>query len=165
MNLGCTTTELKITRTEKVMTVDSSDIIDFVASGDITRFKECFVSMVSERIVDKIQDRRVEIMCSMHEEEESGDADAEAGPQIDGGEDDSILADPSMSKEFFVKRVDYGGHEIVLKKLGLGATKPIVVHVDGKRWELFPGPKMAEKEAKKYIESLNKKQPSESEKA
>ncbi len=144
------------------MTDGSSNIIDCVQSGDITQFKEYFVSMVRDRVADKMQDRKVEVMCSVNEEEESDDS---AGPQIDGGEDDSILADPSMSKEYFIKRIDHDGHEIVLKKLGLGATKPIVVHVDGKRWELFPGPKMAEKEAKKYIESMNKKQSSESEKA
>tara|TARA_Y100000310_G_C20577638_1_gene761264 strand:- start:889 stop:1233 length:345 start_codon:yes stop_codon:yes gene_type:complete len=101
--------------------------------------------------IDKIQDRKVEILRSMSEEETGSE---EAGPQIDGGEDDTILADPSMSKEYFLSRIDYNGHELVLKKLGLGPTKPIVVHIDGERWELFPGPKAAEREAKKHIDSM-----------
>jgi hypothetical protein len=115
--------------------------------------------MIRDMAIDKIQDRRVEIMKSMSEEEEP------SGPQIDGGEDDSILADPSMSKEYFLSQVDYNGHEIVLKKLGLGPTKPISVHIDGERWELFPGPKSAEREAKKHIDSMKTDTSPTSEKA
>ena len=37
----------------------------------------------------------------------------------------------------------------------------MVVHVDGKRWELFPGPKVAEKQAKQYVSTLKEKKPEE----
>jgi len=69
-----------------------------------------------------------------------------------------------MSKEYFLKTIEHEGHEITLKKLGLGPTKPIVVHVDGKRWELFPGPKVAEKQAKQYVSTLKEKEPEEKKK-
>ncbi len=139
------------------MTVHSSNnMIDSLESGDITRFKQDFEQRICELISDKVEEKKSSIMQDVQEEEES-----EAGPQIDGGEDDSLLADPSMSKEYFLKSIEHEGHEITLKKLGLGPTKPIVVHVDGKRWELFPGPKVAEKQAKQYVSTLKEKEPEE----
>jgi len=137
------------------MTIHSSNMVDSLESGDITRFKQDFEQRICELIVDKVEEKKSSIMQSVHEQEE----EAEAGPQIDGGADDSLLADPAMSKEYFLKTIEHEGHEITLKKLGLGPTKPIVVHVDGKRWELFPGPKVAEKQAKQYVSTLNEKEP------
>ena len=140
------------------MTIHSSNMVDSLESGDITRFKQDFEQRICELISTKVEEKKSSIMQHVQEEEEAA---AEAGPQIAGGEDDSLLADPAMSKEYFLKTIEHEGHEITLKKLGLGPTKPIVVHVDGKRWELFPGPKVAEKQAKQYVSTLKEKEPEE----
>jgi hypothetical protein len=139
------------------MTIHSSNMVDSIESGDITRFKQDFEQRICELIADKVEEKKSSIMQHVQEEE----TEAESGPQIAGGEDDSLLADPAMSKEYFLKTIEHEGHEITLKKLGLGPTKPIVVHVDGKRWELFPGPKVAEKQAKQYVSTLKEKEPEE----
>ena len=136
------------------MSTESSNMMDSVESGDISRFKEDFEQAVSSVLVDKIQDYKVSIIQKI--QEQSFEPSNDGGPQVDGGDDDTIFADPSMSKEYFLKRFEHSGHEITLKKLGLGPTKPIVVHVDGKRWEVFPGPKRAEKEARIYAEGMKK---------
>ncbi len=138
------------------MDFHTSNMIDSLQSGDITRFKQDFEHKMHELLASKIEDKKSSIMQNVQEEE-----GGEEGPQIAGGDDDSLLADPAMSKEYFLKRIEHEGHEITLKKLGLGPTKPVVVHVDGKRWELFPGPKVAEKEAKQYVSTLKEKKPEE----
>jgi len=143
------------------MTIHSSNMIDSLESGDITRFKQDFEQRISELVDTRVEEKKSSIMQQVKEEEEA----AEAGPQIAGGEDDSLLADPTMSKEYFLKSIEHEGHEITLKKLGLGPTKPIVVHIDGKRWELFPGPKVAEKQAKQYVSTLKDKEPEEKKKS
>ena len=130
------------------MDFHTSNMIDSLQSGDITRFKQDFELKMNELIADKVEERKTSIVQNVQEEE-------------DTEEDDSLLADPTMSKEYFLKRIEHEGHEITLKKLGLGPTKPVVVHVDGKRWELFPGPKVAEKEAKQYVSTLKEKKPEE----
>tara|TARA_Y100001937_G_scaffold3316_1_gene4375 strand:- start:13646 stop:14113 length:468 start_codon:yes stop_codon:yes gene_type:complete len=137
------------------MDFHTANMIDSLQSGDITRFKQDFEQKMNELIVSKIEDKKSLVMQSVQEEE------GDEGPKVDGGEDDTIFADPAMSKEYFLKTFEHEGHEITLKKLGLGPTKPVVVHVDGKRWELFPGPKVAEKQAKEYVATLKEKKPEE----
>ena len=140
------------------MDFHTSNMIDSLQSGDITRFKQDFEHKMHELLASKIEDKKSSIMQNVQEEEKSGGSGLSSN--LDG-DDDSLLADPAMSKEYFLKRIEHEGHEIVLKKLGLGPTKPVVVHVDGKRWELFPGPKVAEKEAKQYVSTLKEKKPEE----
>lgn len=71
--------------------------------------------------------------------------------------DDDISLDPNFEKEFYMKEMDYKGHKVVLKQIGLGLSKPVRVYVDDKRWEFFPGPEAAIKSARSYVDSLDGK--------
>ena len=66
-----------------------------------------------------------------------------------------IALDPTLEKEIFIDSFDIQGKNVVIKSLGLGATKPVVVYVDDKRWEVFPGPKVAKREVRRYIKRGN----------
>lgn len=70
--------------------------------------------------------------------------------------DDDISLDPNFEKEFYIKEMDYNGHKVTLKQIGLGLSKPVRVYVDDKRWEFFPGPEVAIKASKNYIDGMNK---------
>jgi hypothetical protein len=66
--------------------------------------------------------------------------------------------DPNFEKEFYIKEMDYKGHKVVLKQVGLGLSKPIRVYVDDKKWEFFPGPESAIKSARSYIDEMIEKE-------
>ena len=68
--------------------------------------------------------------------------------------DSDVSLDPNFEKEFYVKEMDYNGHKVVLKQVGLGLSKPVRVYVDNKRWEFFAGPELALKASKSYIDSF-----------
>lgn len=68
--------------------------------------------------------------------------------------DDDLSLDPNFEKEFYMSETDYKGHKVMLKQVGLGLSKPIRVYVDGKRWEFFAGPEIAEKASHSYIDQL-----------
>lgn len=70
--------------------------------------------------------------------------------------DDDISLDPNFEKEFYIKEMDYNGHKVTLKQIGLGLSKPVRVYVDDKRWEFFPGPEAAIKASKSYIDGMSK---------
>ena len=72
--------------------------------------------------------------------------------------DPEIALDPKLEKEFFLDAIDFHGHTITVKTLGTGPTSPVVVYIDDKRWEMFPGPKRALQAAKKHVKSLGKKE-------
>jgi len=93
----------------------------------------------------------------------SGDGDKEEKIII-GSPDDTVL-DPEFNKEFFLKSFDIGENSVVIKTIGIGKNKPVSVYINDIRWELFPGPKNAEKETKNFVSSkqfdkwLEKKSP------
>ena len=62
-----------------------------------------------------------------------------------------IALDPRLEKEIFIDSFEINGSKVIIKSLGLGATKPVVVYIDDKRWEVFPGPKIAKREARRHI--------------
>lgn len=126
-------------------------MIDNAHDGNVSEFKKNFEMRMVELMRSEISNSKPETVKGIFEQEEGG---GEEGPKAMGGDDDTIFADPSMSKEYYMTSFEHNGHEITLKKLGLGPTKPIVVHVDGKRWEVFPGPKVATKQAKSYVERM-----------
>ena len=68
--------------------------------------------------------------------------------------DDDLSLDPNFEKEFYMSETDYKGHKVMMKQVGLGLSKPIRVYVDGKRWEFFAGPELAEKASHSYIDQL-----------
>ena len=69
-----------------------------------------------------------------------------------GTPDDTVL-DPEFSKEFYLKSFHVGENRVVIKTIGIGKNRPVSVYINDKRWELFPGPDGAKKEAKSFIES------------
>ncbi len=83
----------------------------------------------------------------INEAEEKAPAPAEKEASVDSPE---IALDPRLEKEIFIDSFEVNGKNIVIKSLGLGATKPVVVYVDDKRWEVFPGPRIAKREARRY---------------
>ena len=137
------------TRRNIKMTDHSNNMINSVHCGDISQFKIEFEHAISELLTDKISASKESLMKKVNEDESEDEA-LEM-------EKDAQLLDPAMSKEYFLKKIEHNGHEIVLKKVGLGPTKPVSVHINGERWEVFPGPKVAEKESKNYVETIKDK--------
>ena len=80
------------------------------------------------------------------------EAPAEAELTPDSAE---IALDPRLEKEIFIDTFEINGSKVIIKSLGLGATKPVVVYIDDKRWEVFPGPKIAKREARRHIKKGN----------
>ena len=78
-------------------------------------------------------------------------APAEQEASVDSPE---IALDPRLEKEIFIDTFEVNGSTIIIKSLGLGATKPVVVYIDDKRWEVFPGPKIAKREARRHIKKI-----------
>ena len=74
-------------------------------------------------------------------------APAEKEASVDSPE---IALDPRLEKEIFIDSFEVNGKNIVIKSLGLGATKPVVVYIDDTRWEVFPGPRIAKREARRH---------------
>ena len=71
---------------------------------------------------------------------------------VQGTEEDPTL-DPALDREYFLKSFEEGGVLVTIKTIGVGKNKPVSVYLDDVRWEMFPGPNNAEKEAKAFIKS------------
>ncbi len=97
-------------------------------------------SYLSDKSLSYISNRSKDIM----EEEENGN--------IQGTMDDPTL-DPSLEREYFHKSFEEGDSTVTIKTIGVGRNKPVSVYIDGMRWEMFTGPKTAEKETKKFLGS------------
>ena len=82
------------------------------------------------------------------EEKAPAPAPAEKEASVDSPE---IALDPRLEKEIFIDSFEVNGKNIVIKSLGLGATKPVVVYIDDTRWEVFPGPRIAKREARRHV--------------
>jgi hypothetical protein len=91
-------------------------------------------------------------LTSMNEKEEeaAAPAPAEAEVTVDSPE---IALDPRLEKEIWLDSFDIAGKTVIIKSLGLGPTQPVVVYIDDKRWEIFPGPKVAKNAARRHIKS------------
>ena len=85
------------------------------------------------------------------EEAPAAPAPEKAEPTADSPE---IALDPTLDKEIYIDSFDVGESEVTIKSIGLGNTKPVVVYVDGKRWEVFPGPRIAKREARRYVKKM-----------
>jgi len=88
-------------------------------------------------------------LTSMNEKEEApAPAPAEAELTPDSAE---IALDPRLEKEIWLDSFEIAGKSVKIKSLGLGPTQPVVVYIDDKRWEVFPGPKSAKTAARRHI--------------
>lgn len=93
---------------------------------------------------------------SFLEASESSTAPSEKEATVDSPE---IALDPRLEKEIWIDSFEVNGKIVVIKSLGLGITKPVVVYIDDKRWEVFPGPRIAKREARRHIKKSPKYAP------
>ena len=168
------------------MTDSLLKLVNALLNEDSSEFREAFDCALEERKSALIENRKDILSSSLMEkpkeeeeeedeekkeepkdsEEKDSEEETEEKPEESEGateakpektEDDAEIAlDPGMEKEFFMKAFEEGGRRVTLKTLGTGQTAPVIVYVDEKRWEVFSGPKMAEKAVKEYIGTLEK---------
>ena len=158
------------------MNNDKLKLIESLLRDDSVEFRSAFKSLVEERKSELENNRKSIIASTILEAPEDEDEDKEDDvhqepkktpektpePKTESKpektEDDAEVAlDPGFEKEFFVKAFEEGGKRVTLKTLGTGKTAPVVVYVDEKRWEIFAGPKAAEKAVKEYIGTMEVK--------
>ena len=90
----------------------------------------------------------------INEAEEKAPAPAKAPEPEKTADSPEIALDPRLEKEVYIDSFEVQGKNVVIKSLGIGPTKPVVVYVDDKRWEVFPGPRIAKREARRYVKKM-----------
>ena len=117
-------------------------LIDLIENNDKKESKVLIESMISDVVNSKFTKRGSSILNIFEEEAE----------EVEGTLADPLLQ-PTMivSKEYFFKRYNYEGKEIVMKKVGIGHNAPTLSYIDGIRYELFTTSQQAEKETQRYI--------------
>ena len=116
--------------------------MDSIKNEDVKTFKDLSNDILRHKVSLSIEEKKQEIKDVMMSEEE------EAEVNMDSPE---IALDPKLEKEIWIDSFEINGKTVVIKALGLGATKPVVVYIDDVRWEVFPGPKIAKREARRHI--------------
>ena len=90
----------------------------------------------------------------INEADKKAPAPAKAPEPEKTADSPEIALDPRLDKEIYVDSFDVGESEVTIKSIGSGPTKPVAVYVDGKRWEVFPGPRIAKREARRYVKKM-----------
>lgn len=134
------------------MTEKIQKIVNDVVERDFESFKKNLFLVVSEKIEDALEDRRIQVSSSILEADDPAAAAAEAD-----AEKQALFVDPMMAKEYFLVDIDYKGHTITLKTLGTGIGKPIISYVDAQQFEVFTDKEIAEKESKQAIDRMIQK--------
>ena len=127
-------------------------IVKDVSEKDFESFKKNLFLVVSEKIEEALEERRIQVSSSILEADDPAAAAAEAD-----AEKQALFVDPMMAKEYFLKDIDYKGHTITLKTLGTGIGKPIISYIDAQQFEVFTDKEIAEKESKQAIDRLIEK--------
>lgn len=127
-------------------------IVNDVVEGNFESFKKNLFLVVSEKIEEALEERRVQVSSSILEADDPAAAAAEAD-----AEKQALFVDPMMAKEYFLVDIDYKGHTITLKTLGTGIGKPIISYVDAQQFEVFTDKEIAEKESKQAIDRMIRK--------
>ena len=127
-------------------------IVEDVSEKDFESFKKNLFLVVSEKIEEALEERRIQVSSSILEADDPAAAAAEAD-----AEKQALFVDPMMAKEYFLKDIDYKGHTITLKTLGTGIGKPIISYVDAQQFEVFTDKEIAEKESKQAIDRMIQK--------
>ncbi|HIJ10520.1 TPA: hypothetical protein HA278_00555 [Candidatus Woesearchaeota archaeon] len=122
-------------------------IDELLKTEDQKTFSELTKSIIETRVRSYLDDKKAEISEDLLQEAEE-EPEAETELKQDSAE---IALDPRLEKEIFIDSFDVAGKRVVLKSLGLGRTKPVVAYIDEKRWEIFSGPKIAKREARRHI--------------
>ena len=134
------------------MTEKIQKIVNNIVERDFESFKKNLFLVVSEKIEEALEERRLEVSSSILEADDPAAAAAEAD-----AEKQALFVDPMMAKEYFLKDIDYKGHTITLKTLGTGIGKPIISYVDAQQFEVFTDKEIAEKESKQAIDRMIQK--------
>jgi hypothetical protein len=134
------------------MTEKIQKIVNNIVERDFESFKKNLFLVVSEKIEEALEERRLEVSSSILEADDPAAAAAEAD-----AEKQALFVDPMMAKEYFLKDIDYKGHTITLKTLGTGIGKPIISYIDAQQFEVFTDKEIAEKESKQAIDRLIEK--------
>ena len=134
------------------MTEKIQKIVKDVSEKDFESFKKILFLVVSEKIEEALEERRIQVSSSILEADDPAAAAAEAD-----AEKQALFVDPMMAKEYFLKDIDYKGHTITLKTLGTGIGKPIISYVDAQQFEVFTDKEIAEKESKQAIDRMIQK--------
>lgn len=127
-------------------------IVNDVVEGNFESFKKNLFLVVSEKIEEALEERRIQVSSSILEADDPAAAAAEAD-----AEKQALFVDPMMAKEYFLVDIDYKGHTITLKTLGTGIGKPIISYVDAQQFEVFTDKEIAEKESKQAIDRMIRK--------
>ena len=159
-------------------------VIETLIKKEAPKFKSLIQKELSARIHDKIEElKKVLSVSALGEPKQKEDekekpvalpenlpgapsappvttpikaGDLRIVPTTAGSAKDDISLDPNFEKEFFHSSERYKNQEIVMKQLGTGFGKPVRVYINGRRWEFFPGPKIAAKATKDYIDTMMK---------
>ena len=134
------------------MTEKIQKIVNNIVERDFESFKKNLFLVVSEKIEEALEERRIQVSSSILEADDPAAAAAEAD-----AEKQALFVDPMMAKEYFLKDIDYKGHTITLKTLGTGIGKPIISYIDAQQFEVFTDKEIAEKESKQAIDRLIEK--------
>ncbi len=117
-------------------------ILDLIENNDIVSVDEEVRLAMYKIIKSRLNTKDREILNIFEEE----------GEDPTGTLEDPLLQPPEMvSKEYFFKRYNFGDHEIILKKIGIGQNAPTISYIDGERYEVFTTARQAEKETQRYI--------------
>ena len=130
------------------MLFNSKDIIEALSDKDFNKAAGIAKKGLAEVSLSYIDHAKMTSSKGMVSEAETP-PDKE---DVQGTEDDPTL-DPSKDREYFLKSFEQGDVLITIKTIGVGKNKPVSVYIDDVRWEMFPGPTNAEKEAKKFIKT------------
>ncbi len=121
-------------------------LIDLIENDQVTEGKVLVESMISDVVKSKFKQKGSSVFNIFE------DAGIDAAKETDGTMEDPLLQPPEMmQKEYFFKRYTFEGHEIVMKKIGMGQNAPTVTYINGQRYEIFTTAKQAEKETQRYI--------------
>jgi len=126
---------------------NSKNIIDALSDKNLVSAKALVRKGLSEISLSHIERSLNEIAKKVVAEAGEEAPDKET---VQGTEEDPIL-DPALDREYFLKSFEENGVFILIKTIGVGKNKPVSVYLDDIRWEMFPGPKNAEKEAKEFV--------------
>lgn len=132
-------------------------LIDHVIEGDAESFRKSLLTIVSDKIEERLQEVRNELSRGVLEAVSPDSTKAEAEKIKADAETQALYVDPMMAKEFFLFDVEYKGHTITIKSLGTGIGKPLVSYIDGQRFEIFTDRGIATKESKQAIETMIRK--------
>jgi len=128
---------------------DIRTIFENLDNNDPDTVRKLFRAALNERMYRRLGMEHIDTTFRLWEE---GEEVVDAAAAAVGTPDDTVL-DPAYEKEYFLKTFEVKNNTITIKSVGMGRNKPVSVYINDERWELFAGPKTAEKQVTEYIKS------------